>query len=101
VEAEPAQLVGHLRSGVGSAEQTSDKGTSAPAGEAETAWTSGALPGRWFGHSGSVMRQPLEAATSRPQGRVNDVTLTFLIWVLLGATLAFAGVIVAYIERRD
>jgi hypothetical protein len=32
---------------------------------------------------------------------VNDVTLTILIWVLLGATLAFAGVIVAYIERRD
>jgi len=27
--------------------------------------------------------------------------LTFLVWVLLGATLAFAGVIVAYIERRD
>jgi hypothetical protein len=29
------------------------------------------------------------------------VTLTFLIWVLLGATLALAGVIVVYIERRD
>jgi len=29
------------------------------------------------------------------------VTLTFLIWVLLGATLALAGVIMAYIERRD
>jgi hypothetical protein len=26
VEAEPAQLVGHLRGGVGGAEQTSDKG---------------------------------------------------------------------------
>jgi hypothetical protein len=26
--------------------------------------------------------------------------VTFLIWVLLGATLALAGVIVAYIERR-
>jgi hypothetical protein len=29
------------------------------------------------------------------------MTLTFLIWVLLGATLALAGVIVAYIERRE
>jgi hypothetical protein len=29
---------------------------------------------------------------------VGDVT--FLTWVLLGATLALAGVIVAYIERR-
>jgi hypothetical protein len=29
------------------------------------------------------------------------VTLTLLIWVLLGATLALAGVIVAYIERRE
>jgi len=41
----------------------------------------------------------------RPQpltpGKENDVILTFLVWVLLGATLAFAGVIVAYIERRD
>jgi len=27
--------------------------------------------------------------------------LTFLILVLLGATLALAGVIVAYIERRE
>jgi len=27
--------------------------------------------------------------------------LTLLIWVLLGATLALAGVIVAYIERRE
>jgi hypothetical protein len=27
--------------------------------------------------------------------------LTLLVWVLLGATLALAGVIVAYIERRD
>jgi hypothetical protein len=35
------------------------------------------------------------------QGRVNDVILTLLVWVLLGATLALAGVIVAYIERRD
>ena len=26
--------------------------------------------------------------------------LTFLVWVLLGAALALAGVIVAYIERR-
>jgi hypothetical protein len=26
--------------------------------------------------------------------------VTFLTWVLLGATLALAGVIVAYIERR-
>jgi hypothetical protein len=48
-----------------------------------------------------------DASTSRgrtvcPQGkRVGDVALTFLIWVLLGATLALAGVIVAYIERRD
>jgi hypothetical protein len=33
--------------------------------------------------------------------RVGDVTLTFLILVLLGATLALAGVIVAYIERRE
>jgi hypothetical protein len=32
---------------------------------------------------------------------VNDVTLTFLIWVLFGVALALAGVIVAYIERRD
>jgi hypothetical protein len=31
---------------------------------------------------------------------VNDVILTFLVWVLLGAALALAGVIVAYIERR-
>jgi hypothetical protein len=46
------------------------------------------------------MRQPVEAATSHPR-RVNDVTLTFVVWVLLGATLALAGVIVAYIERRD
>jgi len=29
------------------------------------------------------------------------VTLTLLIWVLLGATLALAGVIMAYIERRE
>jgi hypothetical protein len=29
------------------------------------------------------------------------VTLTLLIWMLLGATLALAGVIVAYIERRE
>jgi hypothetical protein len=29
---------------------------------------------------------------------VSDVT--FLTWVLLGATLALAGVIVVYIERR-
>jgi hypothetical protein len=29
------------------------------------------------------------------------VALTFLIWVLLGATLALAGVIVVYVERRD
>jgi hypothetical protein len=29
------------------------------------------------------------------------VTLTFLIWVLLGATLALAGVIVVYIEKRE
>jgi hypothetical protein len=29
------------------------------------------------------------------------MTLTFVIWVLLGATLALAGVIVAYIERRE
>ena len=28
------------------------------------------------------------------------MTLTLLIWVLLGAILALAGVIVAYIERR-
>jgi cytochrome c-type biogenesis protein CcmH/NrfF len=28
------------------------------------------------------------------------MTLTFLIWVLPGAALALAGVIVAYIERR-
>jgi len=28
------------------------------------------------------------------------VILIFLVWVLLGATLALAGVIVAYIERR-
>jgi hypothetical protein len=27
--------------------------------------------------------------------------VTFLVWVLLGATLALAGVIVAYIERRE
>jgi len=27
--------------------------------------------------------------------------LTLLIWVLLGATLALAGVIMAYIERRE
>jgi hypothetical protein len=33
--------------------------------------------------------------------RVGDVTLPLLIWVLLGATLALAGVIVAYIERRE
>jgi hypothetical protein len=33
--------------------------------------------------------------------RVGDVTLTLPIWVLLGATLALAGVIVAYIERRE
>jgi hypothetical protein len=32
---------------------------------------------------------------------VNDVILTLLVWVLLGATLALAGVIVAYIERRE
>jgi hypothetical protein len=43
VEAKPAQLKGHLRSGVGGAEQTSHKGTLAPAGAAGTAWTSGAL----------------------------------------------------------
>jgi hypothetical protein len=42
--AEPAQLKGHLRSGVGGAEQTGDKGALAPAGEAGTAWTSCALP---------------------------------------------------------
>jgi hypothetical protein len=29
------------------------------------------------------------------------MTLTLLIWVLLGAILALAGVIVAYIERRE
>ena len=29
------------------------------------------------------------------------MTLTLLIWVLLGATLALAGVIMAYIERRE
>jgi type IV secretory pathway TrbL component len=44
------------------------------------------------------MCQPLEAASSRSRERVSDVT--FLTWVLLGATLALAGVIVAYIERR-
>jgi hypothetical protein len=33
---------------------------------------------------------------------VSDVTLTFLVWVLFfGVTLALAGVIVAYIERRE
>jgi hypothetical protein len=49
VEAEPAQLVGHLRGGMGGADQTGDKSTPAPVGEAGTAWTSGALPGRWLG----------------------------------------------------
>jgi hypothetical protein len=29
------------------------------------------------------------------------MTLTFPIWVLLGATLALAGVVMAYIERRE
>jgi hypothetical protein len=101
VEAEPAQLVGHLRSGVGGAEQTSDKGTPAPVGEAGTASTSGALPGRWFGYSRSVRCQPLRPQRLAPSERVGDVTLTLLIWVLLGATLALAGVIVAYIERRE
>jgi hypothetical protein len=43
---------------------------------------------------------PLAVATSHPR-ESDDVTLTFLIWVLLGATLALAGVIMAYIERRD
>jgi hypothetical protein len=33
--------------------------------------------------------------------RVGDVTLTLLIWVLLVATLALAGVVMAYIERRE
>jgi hypothetical protein len=44
------------------------------------------------------MCQPLWRPQHLVQERVSDVT--FLTWVLLGAALALAGVIVAYIERR-
>jgi hypothetical protein len=44
------------------------------------------------------MCQPLVDGHNVSSRRVSDVT--FLTWVLLGAALALAGVIVAYIQRR-
>jgi hypothetical protein len=99
-EAKPAQLVRSSASGADGAEQTSDKARWLRLVKPGRPGPAVHYPGRWFGYSGSVMRQSVEAATSHLR-RVNDVILTFLVWVLVGASLAFAGVIVAYIERRD